>query len=147
MELILTQDVDKIGKAGQVVNVKSGFGRNFLLPNRLAVPLTSENTKKLEQEKQRKAQLLEKTMNEALSLKARLEVLSLTIAALVKEEERLFGGIAAHDIASALADEGLTIDKNNILLEEPIKALGIYEVPVKLHAQVSAKVKVWVVKK
>lgn len=147
MELILTHDVDKIGKAGEVVKVKSGFGRNFLLPNRLAVPLTPQNAKKLEQEKQRKAQHLEKAKNEALGVKVKLDAVSLTIPALVKEEEKLFGSIISQDIAAALADEGFAIDKNIILLSEPIKSLGIYEVPVRLHPEVSAKIKVWVVKK
>jgi len=147
MEVILKQDVEKLGKLGDVVKVKDGFAHNFLIPKDLAVPVTSSNLKRLEQEKQHKAVAQEKLKKEALQLKEKLAGLSLTIAALVQEDEKLYGSIASHDIAQALKDEGLEIDKNIILLSEPIKALGIYEVDVKLHPEVPAKVKVWIVKK
>ena len=147
MEVILKQDVVKLGKLGDLVKVKDGFAHNFLIPKKLAVPVTSSNLKRLEQEKQRKSVAQEKLKKEALLLKEKLAGLSLTIAALVQEDEKLYGSIASHDIALALKEEGLEIDKNIILLSEPIKALGIYEVDVKLHPEVSAKVKVWIVKK
>ncbi len=147
MEVILKQDVDKIGKAGNTVKVKGGFARNFLIPNGLAVPLTQVNLKKLEQEKQVKLQESEKVKKSAEELKNRLINLSLTIPALIQEENKLYGSITAQDIAAALSEEGFEIDKNSVLLHEPIKSLGIYEVPVKLHPDVSANIKVWVVKK
>jgi large subunit ribosomal protein L9 len=147
MEVILNKDVDKIGKAGTVVKVKDGFARNFLLPNKLAVPVTASNLKKIEQEKQRKDQESEKFKQECVQLKARLAAVSLTIPALVHEDEKLYGSIGAFEISAALKEEGIEIDKNTIMLDEPIKALGIYEVPVKLHAEVDAKLKVWIVKK
>lgn len=148
MEVILNKDVDKLGKSGQVIKVKDGFGRNFLIPNGLALPLTAANLKRLEQEKQRKVFQLEKIKKEAEALKEKLGSLSLTLAVLVKEEaEELYGSISAADIASALKEEGFDIDKNSIILDEPIKSLGIYEIPVKLHPEISAQVKVWVVKK
>lgn len=147
MEVILNKDIDKIGKAGAVVKVKDGFARNFLLPNKLAIPLTPENLKRLEQERLKKNSEQEKIRKEAEELKSRLEALSLTIPALTQEEDKLYGSIAAHDLAQALKEEGFEVDKNFIMLDEPIKALGIYEVPVKLHAQVLAKIKVWIVKK
>ncbi len=148
MEVILNKDVDKLGKSGQVIKVKDGFGRNFLIPNGLALPLTAANLKRLEQEKQRKVFQLEKIKKEIEALKEKLGSLSLTLAVLVKEEtEELYGSIAASDIASALKEEGFDIDKNSIILDEPIKSLGIYEIPVKLHPEISAQVKVWVVKK
>ena len=147
MEVILKQDVVKLGKLGDLVKVKDGFAHNFLIPKGLAVPVTSSNLKRLEQEKQHKNVVQEKLKKEALQVKEKLDGLSLTIAALVQEDEKLYGSIASHDIAQALKDEGLEIDKNNILLSEPIKALGIYEVDVKLHPEVPAKVKVWIVKK
>jgi len=147
MEVILKQDVDKIGKAGNTVKVKGGFARNFLIPNGLAVPLTQVNLKKLEQEKQVKLQESEKVKKSAEELKNRLINLSLTIPALIQEENKLYGSITAQDIAAALSEEGFEIDKNSVLLNEPIKSLGIYEVPVKLHPDVSANIKVWVVKK
>ncbi|MDD4980975.1 MAG: 50S ribosomal protein L9 [Candidatus Omnitrophica bacterium] len=147
MEVILNQDIDRIGKAGSVVKVKDGFARNFLLPNGLAVPATSASLKKLEQEKQTKALHLEKIKKEAEEFKAQLDKLSLTIPVLTHEGEKLYAGITALDLANALKDEGLIINKDFFLLDEPIKSLGIYEVPVKLHPQVLAKIKVWIVKK
>lgn len=147
MEIILNQDVDKLGKAGAVVNVKEGFARNFLIPNKLAMPANSANLKKLEQERQKKVAEFQKTKKEFEQLKTKLDSLSLTIPALIHEEDKLFGSISSQDIAQALKDEGFEIDKNSIYLEEPIKSLGIYEIPIKLHPEVSTKIKVWIVKK
>ena len=148
MEVILQQDVQNIGKAGSVVKVKDGFARNFLMPNHLAVPATPGSLKKLEQEKQKKLSQMQNLKKQGEELKNKLAGLSLTLASLTQgEEEKLFGSITAQDIAAALKEEGFDIDKNLIDLAEPIKSLGIYEVPVKLHPEVLAKVKVWVVKK
>lgn len=147
MEVILNKDVDKLGKAGQVVKVKEGFARNFLIPNNLAVAVTPENLKKIEQEKQAKQAASDKARKEAVELQQKLSVLSLTIAALTQEEDKLYGSVSSFDIAQSLKEEGFDIDKSKISLDEPIKALGIYEVPVKLHPEVTAKVKVWIVKK
>ncbi|KPK98168.1 MAG: 50S ribosomal protein L9 [Omnitrophica WOR_2 bacterium SM23_72] len=147
MEVILNQDVDKLGKAGSVIKVKDGFARNFLIPNGLALPLTSGNLKRLEQEKQRKKAQLEKVKQELLELKSKLEGVSLTIPALVQDEDKLYGSIAGQDVAQALEEEGFTIDKNAVVLDEAIKTLGIYEIPVRLHPEVSATIKVWIVKK
>jgi large subunit ribosomal protein L9 len=147
MEVILNQDVDKVGKAGSVVKVKDGFARNFLIPNKLALPLNAVNLKKLESEKQKKISQAEKLMKEAQDLKERLSGISITIPALTQEEDKLYGSVTTQDIAKALEDDGFDIDKNVILLDEPIKSLGIYEIPVKLHEEVSAKIKVWIVKK
>jgi len=148
MEVILTKDSGKLGKTGQVIKVKDGFARNFLIPNGLALPLTSQNMKKLEQEKQAKAMQLEKARKEFEGLKAKLESLSLTMPVLTKEEEdKIFGSVSGQEIAHALSEEGLTIDKNSIILDEPIKSLGIYEVPIKLGPEITAKLKVWIVKK
>ncbi len=147
MEVILKQDVDKIGKAGAIVKIRDGFARNFLIPKGLAVPLTPANLKKLEQEKQKKILQLEKAKEGSKELKARLEGLSLTLPVLAQEEDKLYGSITAIDIAHALKEEGFDIDKSSIILDEPIKSLGIYEIPVNLHPEVSAKIKVWIVKK
>lgn len=147
MEVILKRDVDKIGKAGTIIKVKDGFARNFLIPNSLAVPLTAENLKRLEQEKQRKISQLEKVKKEAEELSKRLEALSLTMPVLTQEEDKLYASITAQDIAHALAEEGVDIDKNIIMLDEAIKSLGIYEVTAKLHPEVSCKIKIWIVKK
>ena len=147
MELILRKDVDKLGKGGQIIKVKDGFARNFLIPNGLAVPLNSANLKALEEQRQKKITQLEKAKNEAVELKERLAALSLTIPVLAKEEDGLYGSVSATEILSALKEEGFEIDRDSLILEEPIKSLGIYEVPVKLHPEVIGKVKVWVVKK
>lgn len=147
MEVILNKDVDRIGKAGAVVKVKEGFARNFLIPNKLAIPLTPENLKRLEQERIKKNLQQEKIKDAAMEQKLKLEGLSLTLQALTQEEDKLYGSIGVIDLAAALKEEGFEIDKNSIALDEPIKALGIYEVPVKLHPEVLAKIKVWIVKK
>jgi large subunit ribosomal protein L9 len=147
MEVILNKDVERVGKAGQVIKVKDGFARNFLFPNGLAVAKTQANIKKLEQDKQKRIQEAQKLKESSLGLADKLSGLSLTISVLVKEEEKLYGSITSQEIASALKDEGIEIDKNTISLAEPIKALGIYEIPVKLHPEVTAKLKLWVVKK
>jgi large subunit ribosomal protein L9 len=147
MELILNQDIDRIGKAGNIVKVKDGFARNFLIPNGLAVPVTPANLKKLEQEKQLKTLQLEKAKREAEELRDKLAHLSLTIPVLTHEEDKLYANITVQDLTTALSEEGFNIDKNSIVLDEPIKALGIFEVPINLHPEISAKVKVWIVKK
>jgi len=147
MEVILTKDVEKIGKAGAVLKVKDGFARNFLIPGGLALPVTAGNLKKLEAEKQKRSEQAEKIKKDALALKERLGSLSLTIPATSQDDEKLYGSIADHDISLALKEEGLDIDKNIIELSEPIKKLGIYEVSIKLHPEVMAKVKIWIVKK
>ena len=147
MEVILTQDVDKLGKAGTVAKVKEGFARNFLIPGGLAVLLTPGNVKKLEQNKLKKDLELQKKKKECLDLAGKLSNLSLTIQSLTHEADKLYANITSRDISEALKEEGIEIDKNLILLDEPIKSLGIYEIPVKLHPEVPAKVKVWIVKK
>jgi len=147
MEVILNQELDKIGKSGQVVKVKDGFARNFLIPNGLAVLSTAANLKKLEQERQKKGLELEKNKQAAEGLKDRLAKLSLTLPVLTQEEDKLYGSIVAQDIARLLKEEGLDIDKGSIVLEQPIKSLGIFVVPIKLHPEVLAEVKIWVVKK
>ncbi len=147
MEVILNQDIEVLGKAGNTIKVKVGFARNFLFPKRLAVPLTDTNIKNLEQEKQRKSLRVEKEKKESEQLKDKLESLSLTIPVLTQEKDKLYGSITPLEIHHALKEEGYDIDKNSIILEEPIKSLGIYQIPIKLHPEVSAQVKVWVVKK
>ncbi len=147
MEVILNQDVEKLGKGGTVVKVKAGFARNFLIPNGLALPLTPANLKKLQQDKLRKALQSEKVKKESEAFGERLASISLTIPALTKEEDKLYGSITSQDIVNALKEEGIDIDENSVVLDEPIKSLGIYEIPIKLHPEVTAQIKVWVVKK
>ena len=147
MEVILIKDVEKIGKAHSVVKVKEGFARNFLFPHNLAKLATAGSIQQLEKEKQVKSAQYAKVKEESEELKKRLSALSLTISALTQGEEKLYGSISSHDIAAALKEEGFLIDKNTIELVEPIKSLGIYELPVKLHPEVIATLKLWVVKK
>jgi large subunit ribosomal protein L9 len=147
MKVILTKDVDKIGQSGSLVKVKDGFARNFLFPRGLAIEATSGNLKKLEEDKRKLSLDIEKKKAQAENLKLRLDNLSLTISALVQEDGSLYGSITEADISSALKDEGIEVDKSCIILDNSVKALGIYEIPLKLHPQVSVNLKVWVVKK
>ncbi len=147
MKVILKKDVDKIGKLGSLIKVKDGFAHNYLFPRGLAVEATSGNLKKLEQDKQKLALDLEKRKGEALGLKQRLDNFSLTISVLVQDDGSLYGSISETDIYLALKSEGIEIDKGCISLDKPIKSLGIYEILVKLHPEVTANLKIWVVKK
>ncbi|MDP2927735.1 MAG: 50S ribosomal protein L9 [Candidatus Omnitrophota bacterium] len=147
MEVILNKDVEKIGRAGAVVQVKDGFARNFLFPHNLAKPATASSLKKLEQDQLARSAQSAKIKEESELVKQRLGTLALTIPALTQGEEKLYGSISAQEIAEALAAEGFAINKNIIDLAEPIKSLGIYAIPVKLHPDVIATVKLWVVKK
>ncbi|MHB8155356.1 MAG: 50S ribosomal protein L9 [Candidatus Omnitrophota bacterium] len=147
MEVILNQDVEKIGRAGAVVCVKEGFARNFLFPRNLAKPATASSLGRLKQDQLARSAQSVKIKAESELVKQRLSALTLTIPALTQGEEKLYGSIHAHEIAEALKVEGFSIDKSIIDLVEPIKSLGIYEIPVKLHPDVIATVKLWVVKK
>lgn len=147
MELILCEDVNKIGKTGDVVKVKDGFARNFLLPQKKAYMATPANLKKIEQDKAKRAALEEKSKKESEDLAQKLSKISCTITVEVNDLDKLYGSVSEVDIAKALEVEGYPVDKKAITLEKPIEDLGIYEVPVKLHSQVTAKVRVWVTKK
>lgn len=147
MEVILKKDVEKIGKAGTIAKVKEGFARNFLIPHDLAQPVTGAALKKLEQDALVRSAQSAKAREEAARLSLQLSKLSLTISALTQGEEKLYGSINANEISGALEEEGFLIDKNIIDLALPIKSLGVYEIPIKLHPEVIAKLKLWVVKK
>lgn len=146
MDVILIKDVQKVGKEGAVVRVKPGFARNYLLPHGLALPASPEHVKMLEErarQAQSKAQRLRKHTEQ---LKQKLEGCSLTLKLSLGEEDKPFGSVTTHDIAQALAHEGLPVERHAIQLAEPIKALGIYEIPVRLASEVTATLKLWVVK-
>ncbi len=147
MKVILRQDMEKLGKAGDVVNVKNGYARNYLLPKEIAYEATPGNLRRFEEEKKRMMMQSEREKRNAEQLAKELEKASCTISMAVGEEDKLFGSVTSQDIADALKEKGIEIDKRKIHLEEPIKALGIYTVPVRLHPEVTAHVKVWVVKK
>src|SRR6187549_1149043 len=128
MEIILRQAVENLGKPGDVVTVKNGYARNFLLPRGFAYEATSGNLKRIAQER------------------GRLEEVQLTFSARVGEEGKLFGSVTSADIAEQLNAQGFHIEKRLIDLHDPIKALGVYRVPVKLHADVKPEIRVWVIK-
>ena len=146
MRIVLREDVEKLGRRGEVVEVAPGFARNFLLPKGKALHATDGNMKVVERERRRYAIRQAKDTEEAAIVARRLAGISCTIVRKVGENDQLYGSVTASDIAEYLAKEGVTIDKRRILLEEPIRALGIYTVPVRLHAEVSGEIRVWVVK-
>ncbi|MBP6673211.1 MAG: 50S ribosomal protein L9 [Bacteroidetes bacterium] len=146
MKVILRQNYNKLGNIGDVVDVKNGFARNYLIPRSIAFRATEGNLNALEQEKKQLARKEEKVVQDSEKLAAQLGSVSLTITMKVGEDDKLFGAVTSQMIAESLTEKGYTIDKRIIELEEPIKTLGIFEVPVKLHTKVSAKVKVWVVR-
>lgn len=147
MKMILLQNVDRLGKIGDVVTVKEGYARNFLIPQKKASVATAGNMKLLEALKKKKDAEDKKKLDEAKALADRLALLSLTIAAEAGEEEKLFGSVSNEMISKALAEEKIVIDKKDIVLEEPIKKLGVFQVTVKVHPEVKAALRVWVVKK
>jgi large subunit ribosomal protein L9 len=147
VKVILKQDVHNLGKAGDVVNVAPGFGRNFLIPKSLAVPADAKSVKQIGHQKMVIAQQQEKSRREAMALSDKIENFSCTIRVEVGEQEKLYGSVTAKDIEQALTEEGLNIARKQILLEEAIKVLGVHTVGVKLHHDVTAKLKVWVVAK
>ncbi|MEW5894283.1 MAG: 50S ribosomal protein L9 [Candidatus Omnitrophota bacterium] len=147
MEVILSQRVPKLGNEGDVVKVKSGYARNYLLPRKFAYLATPSNLKRMELQKAKQAEIYVSEKKAAEALAAKLEKVSCTITVEVNDLEKMYGSVSDLDIVKALADEGIEIDRKAVLLEQPIDALGIYEVNIKLHLEVMAKVRVWVAKK
>lgn len=146
MEVILRQAVENLGQPGDLVKVSSGFARNYLLPRGVAVSATEGNKKRIAQEKARLEAAEASRRQTAEEYAAKIEQVSLTFSARVGEEGKLFGSVTAADIAAQLEAQGHHIEKRQIDLHEPIKALGVYRVPVKLHADVKPEIKVWVIK-
>ncbi|MEK6647300.1 MAG: 50S ribosomal protein L9 [Candidatus Firestonebacteria bacterium] len=146
MEVILREKVENLGNTGDIIKVSDGYARNYLLPKKLALQSTLEAKKIIEEEKKRKAIKEEKEKKDALKLAERIEKISCTIPSKAGEEDKLFGSVTSSDIADALKNEGVEIDKKKIELEEPIKSLGVYSIPIKLHSEVTANAKIWVVK-
>jgi large subunit ribosomal protein L9 len=146
MEVILRQAVDKLGHPGDIVKVSAGYARNFLLPRGVAYEATAGNKKRIAQEKDRLQAAENARVESAQELAARLEQVSLTFSARVGEEGKLFGSVTATDVAEQLKAQGFDIEKRMIDLHEPLRALGVYKVPIKLHADVKPEIKVWVIK-
>jgi large subunit ribosomal protein L9 len=146
MEIILREDIEKLGQRGQVVKVASGYARNFLLPRRLAVEATDSNKNIVEQERQAHLRKEAKLAGEAQDLAKLMAAVTLTIHQKAGENDQLFGSVTALDIAAALEKQGYTIDRKKVHLEEPIKTLGDFKVAVRLHKEVSIEIPVHVVK-
>jgi large subunit ribosomal protein L9 len=146
MEVILRQAVDSLGKPGDVVKVSNGYARNYLLPHGVAFEATPGNLKRIQQERDR----LEAAENErrgvAQSLAEKLEQVQLTFSARVGDEGKLFGSVTSADVAQQLEAQGFHVEKRQIDLHEPIKALGVYRIPIRLHADVKPEIRVWVIK-
>jgi large subunit ribosomal protein L9 len=146
MKVILRQDFETLGKIGEVVDVKDGYARNFLFPRGLAYAALKGNISALDDEKKAVEKRSLQELKAAESLAAELETVSVTIPVQVGEEDKIFGTVTTQMIADALKEKGHDIDKRKVEIEEPIKALGIYGVNLKIHQNVNAKIKVWVVR-
>jgi len=146
MEVILRQDVPDLGKAGAIVAVRDGYGRNYLIPRGLAYQATEGNKARVAGEAKRRGQIVAGHKNEAEALGEKLMAQDLTFTVRVGEGDKLFGSITAADIAGRLGELGIPTDKRLIELDEPIKMIGVYKVPVRLHQDVRPELRVWVVK-
>ncbi len=146
MKIILTADVDTLGNAGDVVEVKDGYARNFLLPRAVALIANEHNMAVYEKVQQQREAQASRAMREAETLAEDLQEVSCNVAVRAGEEDRIFGSVTAQQISVALSDLGFEIDRRAIEIEEPIRSLGVYDISIRLHADVKASVKVWVVR-
>jgi len=147
MKVILREDVTDIGTAGETVEVKDGYGRNYLIPRNLAIPATKATLKTIDEIGKQKDMRAKKRRRGAEIVKDKVEKLSLSAEVLVGEEDKVFGSVTSREIVDLLEKEGIIIDKRAIELEEPIKSLGVYTVPIKVDKEVTADLKLWVIKK
>lgn len=147
MEVILTKDVKCLGQVGDVVKVKDGYARNYLLPHSLASAATAANLKYIEQEKKKRQMVYDLKKKEARGQAEELSKASCTVNVEVNDLEKLYGSVTEIDVVKALEVEGFKIDVKDIVFEQPIEDLGIFEVGVNLHPEVTAKIRLWVTKK
>jgi len=147
MQVILREDLENLGKSGEVVTVKPGYGRNYLIPQGLAVTATKADVARVAHEKRVIAARNAKLQKDAQAEADRLNQVSVSIAVAVGEEDKMYGSVTAKDIAEAYREKGVTVDSKKLVLDEPIKTLGLSEVTAKLAHGVTAILKVWVVKK
>ena len=145
MKIILLENVPSLGKAGDLVKVSAGYGRNYLIPQQKAILATEKSLKVVEHKKRQVQQRMEKTKKDSEKMGQRIEKLSCTFAKTVGESGKLFGSVTSMDIESFLKENGIEVDRKKIILEEPIKNLGMFTVPIKLNSEVTAHLKVWVV--
>ncbi len=146
-KMILLKDVEKLGKSGDVIAVKDGYARNYLIPEGLALSATEGNIKASELNKKHMAETLEKERQEALRLADLISKASCTIAVEAGKDDKLFGSVTNIDVQKALEAEGIIVDKKKVEIKEHISQIGIYQIPVKLHPEITASLKLWVVKK
>ncbi len=146
MEVILRQAVDNLGQPGDVVVVSPGFARNYLLPRGIAYQATEGNKKRIAQEKDRLVAAESERRDAAEAISKQFEEVSITFSARVGEEGKLFGSVTTGDIVEQLQAQGFTVEKRQVELDEPIKSLGVYRIPIRLHADVRPEIKVWVIK-
>jgi large subunit ribosomal protein L9 len=146
MKVILRQNYEALGQIGDVVEVKAGYARNFLIPRKIAYLALKGNIRALEEEKKSVAKKIQQELHAAETLAGELEKVSVTIPVQVGEEDKIFGSVTTQMIADALKEKSYEIDKRKIEIDEPIKSLGIYGISIKLHPSVNAKIKVWVVR-
>lgn len=147
MKVILKDDIKNLGNCGEVVEVKGGYARNYLIPRNLAVQASTGNLKSIDEIKKQKSFRDNKKKRDSERVKDRLEKLSLTAEVQVGEEDKVFGSVTASNISGLLQQQGFEVDRRLIQLDDPIKALGVYTIPIKLDKDVTAEVKLWVVKK
>jgi large subunit ribosomal protein L9 len=145
MQVILLENVPSLGKAGDQVKVSDGYGRNYLIPKKKAVVATEKSLKVIEHQKRQVQQRMEKSKKDAEKMAQQIAKFSCTFAKTIGESGKLFGSITSMDIESYLKENGMEVDRKKISLEEPIKNLGMFTVPIKLHPEVTAHLKVWVV--
>jgi large subunit ribosomal protein L9 len=146
MQIILKQRLENLGQVGDVVTVKAGYARNYLIPQGLAYEATEANLKRIERERAQSHRKAAEEVGVARERAKQIEGASVTFKARAGEEGKLFGSITSADIAEKLAEQGIEIDRRQISLDEPIKALGVFSVPVRLHTEVRPEIKVWVIK-
>jgi len=145
MQVILLEDIPSLGKAGDQVKVSDGYGRNYLIPQKKAMLATEKSLKAIEHQKRQVQQQMGKAKKDAARIAQEIESLSCTFAKSVGESGKLFGSVTSMEIEAYLKENGIELDRKKIHLEEPIKNLGMYTVPIKLHPEVTAQLKVWVV--
>lgn len=146
MKVILTQHHSRLGNAGDVVSVKDGYARNYLIPRKIAIPATSGNMKQVEQIRRRQLTMEQKRKERMMTLAEKLSRVSVDIVVEVDENENLFGTVTPGQVAETLQKQGFDINKKQVILDEPIDSLGVYNVRIKLHPEVESKVRVWILK-
>jgi len=147
LKIILKEDLKQLGKCGEVVEVRDGYARNYLIPRNLAIPATKGNLKAIEEVVRQKGLKDNKSRRKDERLKAEIEKISVTAEVTVGEEDKVFGSVTSQNIADLLKGKGFEIDRHKIDLKEPLKALGVYTIPLKISSEVEANLKLWVVKK